>query len=842
MRQYSSEPYTGTVYAGQPIGLENNYRPDMAYEEIQWVNYTITVFDGDRKTTEVSLASFGKPELAFGRSSDNDIIIASDIVGRHHGRLCYEQNAWVVYDLDSTNGTKVNGVFRSSAKLGPGDIITIGNIGQPNDCVIIIVGSDRMHWNSIPINRSKPFTIGRSPENDLVLKSPTISAQHASITCDASGCYLNDLNSYNGSYVMGRAIQGSWQILPGDIISIALTPMVFTGTSLLYSAESRGVDVLAQDLVQIRPKRANPITTDHVSLHIKRGEFVAIVGGSGSGKSTLLNELNGTDPAAEGAVYVDGIDLYPNYNYLKKAIGYVPQQDIVYDNLTLFDMLRYAAELRMPPDSTKEERERRALEVIDLLELGKERDNLIGRLSGGQKKRASIAVELLADPRLLFLDEPTSGLDPGIERDLMHKLADMAADGRTIVLVTHTTLNLHLCSQVVFLGAGGKLCYAGDPQGALKFFGVDDFVPIYDLISKNPDAWTERFSQQRGTIAQTPSVSGDQIAPGKSPSFAKQLSTLSRRYTKLLLNDRQRLLLLLLQAPVLGALICLVAGSDCFVICENTKSCLFALSCAAFWVGILDSIQEVCKERTILRREYAGGMKLSSYLLSKVLVLGVLCVIQSAMLTLVFCALSGLPDTEPLVFNSGFELFVTMTLLTLSAMCLGLWVSALFSNPDRAIAMAPILIMPQVLFSGLIFELKGAAKAISVFVNCRWAMEAFGATADVNELDLAIYGEEVTVPAGTQHIDSAEIDVPDSTTTYMGQEIEVPGETRTIEDFDVDVPETTKVIDGDMYAHDPDDAYTHLLPHLMFDWGVLLVFCIVCTALSAVTLKASLRR
>ena len=823
---------SGFAYASIPFGPSAS-------------GYTITVFDGDDKVAEVALSSFGKDRLTLGRLPENDISIpGSDIVSRNHALLQWEMGSWSIRDQKSTNGIKVNGVFRDSARLKPGDVITIGNLGRPDDCVILVVGFAHLRWNSVKLSVGRPFSIGRATDNDLVLPSPTVSSRHAVISWDGSGnSFIEDCNSYNGTYVMGRPLAGRQRIVPGDIISAALTPMVFTGSSVLYCTESRGVDLMARNLVQIRStKKKKRVTTDHVSLHIERGEFVAIVGGSGSGKSTLLNELNGSDPAVEGSVHVDGIELYPNYNYLKKAIGYVPQQDIVYDNLTLIDMLRYAAELRMPPDSTKEERERRALEVIELLELTKEKDNFIGRMSGGQKKRASIAVELLADPRLLFLDEPTSGLDPGIERDLMRKLSGMAEEGRTIVLVTHTTLNLHLCSQVVFLGAGGKLCYAGSPSGALEFFGVDDFVPIYDIIGRDPDGWARRFAEARGPFATSPNVGSDPIAPGKSPSFASQLSTLSRRYVKLLLNDRQRLLLLLLQAPALAALICLVAGSDCFVICENTESCLFALSCAAFWVGILDSIQEICKERTILKREHAGGMRLSSYLLSKVLVLGFLCIVQSAMLTGVFCAMSGLPQADPLFVNTGVELFVTMTLLTLSAMCMGLWVSALFSNPDRAIAMAPILIMPQVLFSGLIFELEGAAKAISAFVNCRWAMEAFGTTADVNALQLKIYGEEVTIPEGTQHIESAEVDVPDTTTTYMGTEIDVPGERRTIEDFDVTVPESTKTIDADMYAHEPDAAYEHVLPHLLFDWTVLVVFCVVCVVLSGLSLRSSLKR
>ena len=194
--------------------------------------------------------------------------------------------------------------------------------------------------------------------------------------------------------------------------------------------------------------------------------------------------------------------------------------------------------------------------------------------------------------------------------------------------------------------------------------------------------------------------------------------------------------------------------------------------------------------------------------------LGVLCVVQAALLTGVFCAMKGLPPADALFINTGLELFITMVLLTLSAMCLGLWISALFKNPDRAIAMAPILIMPQVLFSGLIFELKGAAHTISTFVNCRWGMEAFGATADLNSLDLKIYGEEVTIPASTQDVNGME----------------------------VEIEEQVREIDAEMFEHEADSAYQHVLSHLLVDWSVLIAFCVACVVLSGFTLKNTLRK
>lgn len=804
-------------------------------------NTTLFVLEGQQVLARLDLDHMGKNTISIGAGADNDITItsASNTVSRNHAVLKKVGTSWVLFDQDSTNGLYINGQRTNEIRISPGDVVTVGARISGRDSVTLLFGSGMMRWCMLDLTGRDTVNIGRIPGNDVVIPVSTVSAHHLQMRIDETGqWWLKDMDSFNGTYADGMLVTDPYCLISGTPIVAGNVPIVFMGDYLLYSAERMGMDVIANDLVKVRKNGAKErITTDHVSLHIRKGEFVAIVGGSGCGKSTLLNELNGSDKATYGNVLVNGIDFYENYNRLKNTIGYVPQEDIVYDNLTLVDMLRYAAELRMPPDTTAEEREMRTQEVIQVLELQEVAHNLINNLSGGQKKRASIAVELLADPRLLYLDEPTSGLDPGIERNLMHKLAEMAHEGRTIILVTHTTLNLHLCDQVVFLGTGGKLAYAGPPQEAKTFFNVNDFVDIYSLISTDPEGWAYKFATER---PDDPSFNGliateNAIIEKETPSFKEQLATLGRRYARLLINDRARLVLLLAQAPLLAALICIVAGSNCFEIFEDTQSCLFALSCAAFWVGILDSIQEICKERTIFMREYAGGMRISAYVASKVLVLGALCIIQALSLTLVFCVLEGAPQKS--LIWSPFELFMGIFLITFSAMCLGLMVSSLFKNADRAIAMAPLLIMPQILFSGLVFELEGVSKFISTFVNCRWGMESLGTTANLNNLDLKIYGEEITVPASEQTLENQTIDLPDMTTNVGGQNVTIGAHEETFDSLTVDVPETSEVIDAEMFEHALDSMYDFSVLHLLGSWGILLLFCIVCVAACAGILK-----
>ena len=548
----------------------------------------------------------------------------------------------------------------------------------------------------------------------------SVSKYHARIVREQGQYYIIDNNSTNGVVVNNQQISGKALLHEKDVIAITNSKLIFTASMISYCTFKNGISVDAEKVVITRGKGKKTIVTGNdISINIKPGELVAIIGGSGAGKSTILNCMCGYLPPTQGEVYINGVALYRNFDSLKKLIGYVPQSDIVYDNLTLNDMLSYTAKLRLPKDISKMEREAAIERAIRLVELTEKKNSFIKSLSGGQKKRASIAVELLSDPNLLFLDEPASGLDPGTERNLMQSLRAMADGGKTVILVTHSTLQLRLCDKIVFMGKGGNLCFFGSYDDALEFFGVSDIVDVYNMITDNAMEWREKYDR-----TQAPAVSG-RPAAGRIPSVA---------------NDRQRLLLLLAQAPALALLISLVADGQQFEQYEMTKSLLFALSCSAFWVGMLNAIQEVCKERSILKREYMAGLSLNEYILSKILVLGVLCLIQSSLIVGVFAMSVGLPE-EGLFLPPMIEFLITTFLTATASAAMGLFVSSLFTNADRAMTVAPILLMPQILFSGLIFELEGATEMLSWFAICRWSMEGYGTTANLNELPLKMQQE-----------------------------------------------------------------------------------------------------
>ena len=707
-------------------------------------NYILTVMAAGQKPRDVSLGAIGRQTLSFGRHPSCDIVLESAIASNFHGRLAWHEGAVYVLDDQSTNGVYVNGARISRpTPLAAGDTVTFesdyarqGVAGEYG--VLLVLGVQAGgSWASCPLAPEHPVSIGRDPGCDIALAQVSVSALHAWLRFDGEHWCVQDNHSTNGTFVGGRRVAGSHPLAERDVIFVGGAKLLYAGGMVYYHRQQPGIGITLEGVGRTVPTKSGPrVILDDVSLEVPRGEFVAIIGGSGAGKSTLMNGMCGFAPITAGRVLYDGQDLFENYEAMRGMIGYVPQQDIVHGELTLRRMLLYTAEMRMPRDAPADERERRVARVIELVGLAGREDTLVKKLSGGQRKRASIAVELVSDPGVFFLDEPTSGLDPGTERKLMHTLKAMTAENKTVVVITHMTLNIGLCDKLIILGTGGKLCFYGTPAQALQWFGVTDFVDIYDKAATGADQWRLRYDATRPPQAQPPAPAPQAPPRGgekKSRSGLRQFGVLCRRYAALIAADKKRLLLLLLQAPLLALLLCLVAWKTdtagnltVFTYSGQAKALLFSLACAAFWVGMLNSVQEICKERDILRRERMTGLGLLPYLASKVAVLGALCLVQSLMLTAVVAAVLGLP--------SFWGMAATTFSTAFSAMAMGLAVSGLSLNPDRAMTLAPIILMPQILFAGVAFQLSGIADYLSGVITCKWAVRAYCVLADINAL------------------------------------------------------------------------------------------------------------
>ena len=322
--------------------------------------------------------------------------------------------------------------------------------------------------SAVQFGDKEKLTFGRDPANDVVCDNPRVSRFHAQVTRVGRRYYVTDLRSANGTFVNDKRVEGNVWLNPQDTIRIGPYRLVMGEDQFTRYDETEGLRVDAYHLNKWVRKDLNLL--QDISLVFQPREFIVVVGQSGGGKSTLVDAIAGYRPATHGQVFVNGIDVYQNFDAIRNEIGYVPQKDIIHMELTVYQALNFAAQLRMPNDTTKEERHKRIMEVLNDLDLTHRKDVQISGLSGGQQKRVSIGVELLTRPGLFFLDEPTSGLDPGTETAFMHLMRRLADQGRTIIMVTHATKNVMLADKVVFLARGGYLAWFGPPDEALAYF------------------------------------------------------------------------------------------------------------------------------------------------------------------------------------------------------------------------------------------------------------------------------------------------------------------------------------------------------------------------------------
>lgn len=710
---------------------------------------------------EYDLSQFEDGAYTFGRNENNSIPLNSSIVSGNHGEIYIQGGQFFIKDNASSNGSYIaygtqfvqmtpNQYYGGNGK----DMIIRLGTNQSMDGIdpVLLLYTARQangRWKTFEL-KAGDTSIGRAENCDIRLKNVAVSRYHAGVRNANGQYYVFDNGSTNGVFVNGSRIQKSYHLSNKDIFTVLNTTFIYDGNVVYYKVNPEGIALEIHDLNKDVPAKGGKKTIlDKVSLSIEPNEFVAIIGGSGAGKTTLMTAMSGFDSKVTGRVYCNGTNLRENFQTLKNIIGFVPQQDIIYENITLKKMLYYTAKMKMPEDTSTAEIDARIEEVLGMVELSEHKDTYIRRLSGGQKKRASIAVELLANPGLFFLDEPTSGLDPGTEEHLMRTLSKLSKEQeKTIIMVTHTINNLDLCDKVIIMGYGGRLCYCGSPAGIKDFFQTDDLVKVYDIITADPKEWESRFRMSgiNQVSEHAAESNGEAIKPRKVNGFT-QLGILVRRYTTLIMNDMQRLALIFGQPLIIGLLLTLVAGPDIYQKFTETQSILFTLMSGGIWMGLLNTIQEVNKERVILKREYMGNLKLPVYMLSKYIVQGVISLVQAVILVVTFVLVKGTPSCKGVIIsNATIEIIVLIFLTIYASAGMGLLLSSITKSADRAMAIAPFVLIIQLIFSGILFELTGATDKISYVTFSRWAMESIGSTCDLNELE----------PPGQEESDSVE--------------------------------------------------------------------------------------
>ncbi len=487
------------------------------------------------------------------------------------------------------------------------------------------------------------ITIGRTPDNQIVVSHPQVSSRHAQIVRQGEALYIEDLRSANGTFVRGARVPPGQRVAiqNGEKVQIGPMPLLINISSVNGGQQVNVVvedaqnwagkplyEIEAWDLFLEVPDRDRKgemkALLDHVSFKALPGDMIALMGPSGAGKTTLLMTLNGYLPPSAGQVRINGEDLYAIYDAMRGSIGYVPQDDIVHPELTVFEAVKYSAQFRLPPDYSEQEIDRRVEETLKSLGLEGVRNLQIGKpekkvLSGGQRKRVNIALELVTDPVILFLDEPTSGLAADDTTALVNLLADLSKKtGKTIIVTIHQPAKdefekFNLC---LVMGYGGIPTYFG-PTGeqAYRFFGsiiersgspyrqsytghatrIDNPRDMFDMLNvrekhtlaemQKQNALTERgvarldaSRQWRGEYYQNQNPVFQQMYAGRRAvgtdvaqrgqrqrartPLLRQLRLLMSRYWKVRIRDRAGAAIMFLQAPIIGIMLAIVFGGQ----------------------------------------------------------------------------------------------------------------------------------------------------------------------------------------------------------------------------------------------------------------------------------------
>jgi ABC-type multidrug transport system ATPase subunit len=592
--------------------------------------------------------------------------------------------------------------------------------------------------------------IGRAADNQVVIADLSVSRYHAELRRNPRGGYtIVDLGSHNGTFVNGQRVESA-PVTDRDIIGIGPATYRLVGEELQEFLDTGEISFIAKDLTVTLPSGRTLL--DHVSFPLGERCFMGVIGPSGAGKSTLLGALTGTAPAGQGQVLYDDRDLYMHYAELRHRIGLVPQENILHAQLTARRGLGYAAELRFPRDTSKAERNHRIDEVLEELALTRHADTKTAAMSGGQQKRVNVALELLTKPSLLFLDEPTSGLDPGLDKSVMEQMADLAHDGRTVIVVTHSVANLNLCDRLLVLVPGGKIAYFGAAKDGLKHFNQPGWAEVFQAFENEPNRdWAAEYRnsvyyqqyvvggmEDAGAIQGRTPRSAPSTAPKTSNRFA-QMSTLVRRYSAVIASDRGFLYLLVGVVLGLGALVrAFPLPNGGFIGPNNSgaQSALLILVLCACFAGSLNAIREIVKERPIYARERGTGLSAGAYLASKVIVLGVISAFQAIVLVAIGLIGKNFGPKGSVLPIPVLEIALAIALVAVVSMVIGLLTSSLVSTAERAMPLVFLLVMIQVVTTGGIFAIHGTAglEQIAWFTPSRWGFAASASTVDLNAI------------------------------------------------------------------------------------------------------------
>ncbi|MFT4538974.1 MAG: ABC-type multidrug transport system ATPase subunit/pSer/pThr [Planctomycetota bacterium] len=681
----------------------------------------------------VPLPRGGKAFLV-GRGSSADLIFEERSCSREQFTIRERSGEFVLEVLSTTVPTRVDGnevsgevglehgssigfanielefhAFPDSSKLTlPSDREPESDLGDtlgPDD-----EGGQRQPELSGPMEIDvRAGIIGRGADVAHLLDHPQISRHHARLRIANGQTSIRDLESANGTFVNGARIDWAADLQVGDRVDIGPYSLVFQGDAFIRSSRKGNARIVATGLGHsvLEHGGGTKSILREVTLVVEPQEMLAIIGPTGSGKSTLMRALSARVPAQDGQVSINGVDLYTNFESLKRGMAFVSQHEVLHEELTVEEAVRFTARLRLPIDTPVGVLESAVREAISRVDLQRQASTLVRDLSGGQHKRASVACEIASQPDLLFVDEVTSGLDDQADWEMMRLLRRSADRGMTVVCIAHNLANvLPFCHKIAVMTRPGHLAFCGTGQDALAYFETTRLADIYGKLARHEgahwhkqyrcsDAWREsvasKLTKPEPTRAAAP-VDGKRRWMHWWRDTLHQFRVLIERYTMSLLRDRRVLGLAVLQSLLVGGAISLA-----FVGAEGVYRELarFLLAVSCLWFGCNSASKEIVKERRTYRQERDVNLHISSYLASKFVGLGAIGILQVLALFLVSAF-------GPAALGFGH---VTLMMASLWVGCgLGLAISATMRTPDQATWAVPIVLIPQIVLSGALMS------------------------------------------------------------------------------------------------------------------------------------------
>ena len=648
----------------------------------------------------------------------------------------------------------------------------------------------------------------------------------------------------------GVEVRDAVRIRIDDCIEIGDTKFYFEGSGLVYGypTQESGLSINIDERAAHQAMRKVTLLKD-INLSIEPGNMVLILGGSGAGKSTFVNAVTGYEKA-KATIKEGDLDYYRDYGQVKHRIGFVPQDNLMREDDTVGDTVSNAAEMRLPKNMPPEEKQKRVTAVLSTFGLAGREKEKVSKLSGGQKKRLSICMEFVSSPTLFILDEPDSGLDGIMATELMENLRLIACQGRIVMVITHAPDRVaHLFDKVIVLAKSttdkvGQLAFYGGIQEAREFFGVptmeevvrqinakneggvgraDEFIEKYKTYSEERKKTRKQASSFRDAASvdeQAAAVKksadeGDRITGGMQyKNRLEQIPVYLGKQFRMFINEMNWKVLPM--SAIIAYLVVYVLGSKMFRNMEYTKYGSLALICVCIWNGMFNSIQVVCKERNIIKREHRAGLHISSYLAAHMIYQAIICALQVLITMIIFRAFGMyFPNTGLVTGVFALDAGLSMFLATFAADMLALMVSCIVHSTTTAMTVMPFLLIIQLVFAGSIFPLnRPTAKLIANFTISNWGINSINIAADYNSQKSSAIYAAIDGMSGSDENDML---------TKVKNAMEIPEVKERIESYTA-----TK-----LYV----EEYEYTKENLLKCWGILALFAAAYALIGLIALE-----